>query len=242
MAARNLQAAVTQRSSMLQIATPWLQPLRPARTPEGLLPPDGALAGIVAGSVLLRGAARTAAGAAPVGVYALHPQPPDEELRPPEDRQRGEDFLVHRFSLFAPTAEGVRLLSDRSTSRLDAWREAGVVRLLGQLLRTARQVGETLVFEPSGEALWGRVRSRFEQILERYWQAGALRGASPQQAFEVRCDRSLMSQSDLDQGRVVVLVSFVPQAGIERIRVALALAEDGGVSWSDAAAAEESVA
>jgi phage tail sheath protein FI len=103
-------------------------------------------------------------------------------------------------------------------------------------------VGETLVFEPSGEALWARVRSRFEQVLERYWRAGALRGATPQQAFEVRCDRSLMSQSDLDQGRVVVLVSFVPQAGIERIRVALALAEDGGVSWSDAAAAEESLA
>lgn len=240
-AARRLQAAVSVRSSMLQLATPWLQPLRPPRVPEGLLPPDGALAGLVAGSVLQRGAARTAAGAAPRGVRAVWPQPPDEALRTPDPAQE-DDALVSRFALFAPTPDGVRLRSDRSASALRAWRDAGVVRLLGQLLRTARQVGETLVFEPAGEALWARLQGRFEQVLTRYWQAGALRGASAAEAFDVRCDRSTMTQNDLDHGRVVVQLSFVPQAGIERIRVALALAEDGGVRWADADAVEESVA
>jgi phage tail sheath protein FI len=109
-----------------------------------------------------------------------------------------------------------------------------VVRLLGQLLRTARQVGETLVFEASGEALWARVRSRFEDMLERYWRAGALRGASAAEAFSVNCDRSVMSQNDLDNGRVIVLVSFAPQLPVERIRVSLSLAEDGSVNLADA--------
>lgn len=240
-AARRLQDAVTLRSSMLQLATPWLLPLRPARVPEGLLPPDGALAGAVAGSVLQRGAARTAAGAIPRGVQAVVPPLPDEALRTP-DAAHEDDALVNRFSLWAPTPDGVRLRSDRSASAQRAWREAGVVRLLGQLLRTARQVGETLVFEPSGEALWARLRGRFEQVLTRYWQAGALRGRSAAEAFDVRCDRSTMTQNDLDNGRVVVQVSFVPQAGIERIRVALALAEAGGMRWADADALEESVA
>ena len=226
---------------MVQLATPWLRPTHATRTPEGLLPGDGALAGLVAAGVLSRGAARTVAGAAPVGVHAVFPQPADEELRtPPPEREA--TALVSRFSLFAPTPDGVRLLSDLSRSALPEWRHAGVVRLLGQLLRTARQVGETLVFEPSGEALWARVRSRFEDMLTRYWQAGALRGATAAEAFSVICDRSVMSQNDLDNGRVIVLVSFVPQLSIERLRVALSLAEDGSVSLADAAALDEVVA
>ncbi|WP_418320171.1 phage tail sheath C-terminal domain-containing protein [Piscinibacter sakaiensis] len=237
-AARRLADTVTLRSSMVQLATPWLRPTHAARTPEGLLPADGVLAGLVAAGVLSRGAARTVAGAAPTGVSAVFPQPADEELRTPNP-QREARALVSRFSLFAPTHDGVRLLSDLSCSAIDAWRHAGVVRLLGQLLRTARQVGETLVFEPSGEALWTRVRSRFEDMLTRYWQAGALRGASAAEAFSVRCDRSVMSQNDLDNGRVIVLVSFTPQLSIERLRVTLALAEDGSVSLADAAELDE---
>ncbi len=237
-AARQLADAVTLRSSMVQLATPWLRPTRAARAPEGLLPGDGALAGLVAAGVLSRGAARTVAGAAPIGVHAVFPQPGDEELRTPTPEREARS-LVSRFSLFAPTPDGVRLLSDLSCSALSEWRHAGVVRLLGQLLRTARQVGETLVFESSGEALWTRVRSRFEDMLTRYWQAGALRGTSAAEAFSVQCDRSVMSQNDLDNGRVVVLISFAPQLSIERLRVALSLAEDGSVSLANAADLDE---
>jgi hypothetical protein len=233
-AARRPADAITLRSSMLQIAMPWLKPTRALRAPEGLVPGDSALAGLIAARVLSQGAARTVAGSAPAGVLSVFPQPPDEELRTPSP-EREAGALATRFSLFAPTHDGVRLLSDRSCSALPEWQHAGVVRLLGQLLRTARQVGETLVFEPSGEALWAQVRSRFEDLLTRYWQAGALRGASAAQAFSVSCDRSVMSQSDIDHGRVVVLIGFQPQLAIERLRVALSLAEDGSVQWTDAA-------
>ena len=238
-AARDLARAVTVRGSQLQIATPWFVPTREARTPEGLLSPDGALAGLVAATVLAKGAARTAAGRAPLGVLDVHPTLPDGALRTADLRPDDDGALLHRFAVFGPTADGIRLLSDRSASRIDGWRHAGVVRLLGQLLRTARQVGETLVFEPSGEALWSRVRGRFEDLLTRYWEAGALRGATPDQAFGVQCDRGTTSQNDIDHGRVVVIIDFVPQLAIERLRVTLALAEDGGVQWTDSAALAE---
>jgi phage tail sheath protein FI len=104
---------------------------------------------------------------------------------------------------------------------------------MGQLLRLARRVGEELTFEASGEALWTRIRERFEDLLTALWQLGALKGASPAQAFDVRCGRDVMTQSDLDAGRVVCVVSFTPAAAIDRIRVHLALAEDGSVVWSD---------
>jgi hypothetical protein len=252
-AARQLGAAVTVRSSMVECATPWLLPLRAVRTPGGLVPPDGALAGLIAASVLAHGPVRPAAGLAPLGVLAVVPQPADRELRspstPPEQRdlhkpaaQRAGLPLVCSFALFGPTAAGIQLLSDTSLSAVPQWQSAGVVRLLGQLLRSARSVGATLVFEPSGEALWSRVRSRFEDMLGRYWEAGALRGSSAAEAFSVRCDRSVMSQSDLDNGRVVVLVEFTPQAAIERLHITLALAEDGSVHWQDAEALGEAQA
>ena len=244
-AARQLSDAITLQTSMVECATPWLLPLREVRTPEGLIPPDGALAGLIAASVLANGPVRPAAGQAPMGVIAVHPQPSDQELRSPPRGQfagylvdlnsrRSGWPLAETFALFGPTANGIRLLSDPSLSAVREWRSAGVVRLLGQLMRTARMVGATLVFETSGEALWARVRSRFEDMLASYWQAGALRGASAAEAFSVRCDRTVMTQSDLDAGRVVVLVQFAPQAAIEHIRIELALAEDGSVNWQDA--------
>lgn len=226
------------QSSMVQIAAPWLQPLRASRTPAGLVPGDGALAGLIAAGVLAQGAARTVAGSAPAGVLAVLPQPRDEHLRtPPPGREH--EALGSQLSLFAPTPNGVRLLSDVSRSAQRGWQPAGVVRLIGQLLRSARELGETLVFEPSGEALWTRVRSRFQELLTRWWQIGALRGATAAEAFDLQCDRGTMSQADLDHGRVVVLLSFQPQLSIERIRVALALAEDGRIGLEPADAVLE---
>jgi hypothetical protein len=239
-AARDIGAAVTVRSSMVQFATPWLKPMREVRTPQGLVAPDGALAGLVAGSVLTNGPVRPAAGHAPAGVLTVWPMPSDRELRTAasarDERAGVVAGMAARFSLFGPTARGIQLLSDVSASSIGAWQPAGTVRLLGQLLRTARGVGESLTFENSGEGLWAQVRGRFKDLLTRYWEAGALRGARVTDAFSVRCDRSVMSQSDIDNGRVVVLIEFAAQTAIERVRVHLALAEDGSVFWQDAAA------
>jgi len=62
------------------------------------------------------------------------------------------------------------------------------------------------VFEPNGEALWQNVRAAISDFLFREWQSGALQGARPEQAYFVKCDRSTMTQDDLDQGRLVILV------------------------------------
>jgi phage tail sheath protein FI len=43
-------------------------------------------------------------------------------------------------------------------------------------------------------------------FLYNEWVSGALLGATPQEAFFVRCDRSTMTQADLDNGRLICLV------------------------------------
>jgi phage tail sheath protein FI len=60
------------------------------------------------------------------------------------------------------------------------------------------------VFEPNGEALWQDVRDTVSNFLFNQWQSGALQGARPEEAYFVKCDRSTMTQNDLDNGRLVV--------------------------------------
>jgi phage tail sheath protein FI len=111
-----------------------------------------------------------------------------------------------------------------------SYRPAGVSRLVSTLVRAARRLGEDSTFEPSGEALWTRVQDRASTVLRALWDLGALRGTTPSEAFDVRCDRSTMSQQDIDQGRVIARVRFEAAAAVEAITVVLALDEGGQVS------------
>ena len=67
-------------------------------------------------------------------------------------------------------------------------------------------------------------------LLSGLFQAGGLRGGTTAQAFHVRCDRSTMSQNDIDNGRVIAQVQFDAAAAIEQISVVLAMDEGGQAS------------
>jgi len=70
---------------------------------------------------------------------------------------------------------------------------------------------EELAGEPNTEPLWQTVRRRTEEeILVPLWRDGRLMGTKPEEAFFVRCDRTTMTQADLDAGRLVVLVGHAP--------------------------------
>src|SRR5689334_731554 len=67
-----------------------------------------------------------------------------------------------------------------------------------------------VVFEPNDEPTWDRVREVAAEHLLGRWRAGDLAGSKPGEAFFVRCDRSTMTQADLDAGRLVCLVGVAP--------------------------------
>jgi uncharacterized protein len=62
------------------------------------------------------------------------------------------------------------------------------------------------VFEANDERLWANIRSTISDFLYNEWVKGALAGATPNEAFFVRCDRSTMTQNDLENGWLVCLV------------------------------------
>jgi phage tail sheath protein FI len=74
--------------------------------------------------------------------------------------------------------------------------------------------------------LWGRLTRALQTLLTTAWSLGALDGATPADAFSVRCDASTMTQNDLDNGRLVAEIMFTAAATIELIRVTLALETD----------------
>jgi uncharacterized protein len=79
--------------------------------------------------------------------------------------------------------------------------------------------------EPNAEPLWALVRERVGEILFAYWQDGRLAGDTPDEVYFVRSDQSTMTQSDLDAGRLVVLVGFATlrPAEFEILRIEQAL-------------------
>lgn len=66
------------------------------------------------------------------------------------------------------------------------------------------------VFEPNDEKLWTRVKQTINPFLIEMWQEGTIVGAKPKEAFFVICDRTIMTQNDIDNGRLIVAVGVAP--------------------------------
>ena len=76
-----------------------------------------------------------------------------------------------------------------------------VRRLFIYLEHSIDKATQWAVFEPNNDTLWAKIAQTVKDFLEVQWLSGALLGATADQAFFVRCDRSTMTQNDLDNGR-----------------------------------------
>lgn len=221
-------------SAFVQLVYSWAKTSGSTRLPEQLENPEGILVGVLARNALNQGAFRSAAGLGLVDVYEVFPllsREQTESLHASKlQATAARHSLMERVSLLGLTPGGWRLCSDVTTSLDDSYRPACVNRLVSSLVRAARRLGEEYTFENSGEFLWGRLRESLSSLLLGLLQAGALRGDTVDDAFQVRCDRTTMTQADLDNGRVIVQVLFTAALPIEQITVFLALNESGQIA------------
>lgn len=81
---------------------------------------------------------------------------------------------------------------------------------MAYLERSIEKDTQWVVFEHNSPELWANVRQTVEDFLFNEWNSGALRGNKPEQAYFVRCDRTTMTQNDLDNGRLICLVGVAP--------------------------------
>jgi Bacteriophage tail sheath protein len=221
------------QTAFVQLGYPWLRTRDSVALPGGVEPPDGVLAGLLANSALTRGSWRSAIRQPVPGISNVEPVLDRATLQrnlPLTNTPRFPLVVRDRVTVIGPSPGGFRLLSDVTTDDDEAYRPANVNRLVSAIVRAARVTGETAVFQNNGEALWRRLRESMEGLLAGLWADGALAGEYAAEAFEVRCDRSTITQSDLDAGRVLCRISFTAASPIVDVTVVLAMDEGGNVS------------
>lgn len=182
---------------------PWLLAADSA-TPGGELPlpPSCFLTGVVARTEVGRGAHASLATEPIVG--ALRPEVA-------VDRVLQDGLVAESINVLQSQRDGrVALASARTLASGSELRYVAVRRLLLFLARSIESGTQWVVFEPNGPALWAAVQSTLEEFLDRQWRDGALVGSVPREAYFVRCDRTTMTQDDVDQGRLIALVGVAP--------------------------------
>jgi hypothetical protein len=216
------------RGRFVQLVYPWIGWTGSQGLPENLEPGDGALVGAIARGTLLAGAFRSVGGRRLYEIDRFEPK----LSRALQERESVPDEapLIERLSLLGPAPNQFEVLSDVTSTNSAAYRLANIQRLHAVWIRALRQAGELFVFESANEQTWSDLRSQLEGVALALYRNGALRGDNPAQAFDVRCDRTTMSQRDIDEGRLVAEIRYRPVAPLELIRVSLALAENREVS------------
>jgi phage tail sheath protein FI len=180
---------------------PWitvLDPLDPDGRREIQLPPSGFTAGIYARTDVLHGVFKAPANEVVQGAIGL------ETVLNKAQQDVLNPLGVNCFRFFE--GRGFRLWGARTISSDPEWKYISVRRYFAYLEHSIDRGTQWAVFENNNEALWANVRRTVEDFLFNEWRNGALMGLKPEQAFFVRCDRSTMTQNDLDNGRLVCLI------------------------------------
>ena len=105
---------------------------------------------------------------------------------------------------------GNRVWGARTVSSDSAWKYINVRRLFLFIEESIDEGTQWVVFEPNAEPLWALVRQTVENFLGTVWRSGALAGTTPDEAFFVACDRTTMTEDDLQNGRLVCVVGVAP--------------------------------
>jgi len=104
------------------------------------------------------------------------------------------------------TGRGYRVWGARLISSDPEWKYVSDRRYFNYLEASIDRGTQWAVFEPNGERLWANIRQTISDFLYNEWRSGALLGTTVEEAFFVRCDRSTMTQNDLDNGRLICLI------------------------------------
>jgi phage tail sheath protein FI len=176
-----------------------------------------------------------------VGIYArvddergVHKAPANEVVRGVTGVMRSlakgeQDILnpsptnINVICDFRPDGRGIRVWGARVMTSDDNFRYIPVRRLLMFIEQSIDLGLQGVVFEPNAPPLWAQVERVIGNFLTDVWRSGALEGTKPEEAFFVRCDRTTMTQTDIDNGRLIVLIGVAPVKPAEFVIIQISL-------------------
>ncbi|MEH2113477.1 phage tail sheath family protein [Nostoc sp.] len=194
-----------RRSMFAALYYPWIKVPNPRdRGNPILVPPCGHVMGVWARTDETRGVYKAPANEVPRGVIGL-----------------GYDTNFREQELLNPLGincirnfpnRGIRIWGARTLVEPDKteWRYISVRRLISYIEKSLELGTQWVVFEPNDQDLWARVTRTVSNFLERIWREGALFGASPAQAFYVKCDEELNPPETRILGRLYIEVGVCP--------------------------------
>jgi phage tail sheath protein FI len=201
--------AVTDKSvvdsSYAAMYYPWVVVSNPLARPDDAsiareisLPPSGFVCGIFARNDVSRSVSKSPGNEIVRGAirFERNISHAEQELLNP----RGVNCLR-----FFP-GRGYRLWGARTASSDPEWKYIGPRRYFLFLEHSIDRSTQWAVFENNGPQLWTNIRESVSSFLYNEWRSGDLLGSTQEEAFFVRCDRSTMTQNDLDNGRLICLV------------------------------------
>jgi uncharacterized protein len=189
-------------STRAAIYYPWITIVDPITNREMDTPPSGFVSGIYARNDVERG---------------VHKSPANEVVR----LAIGFEYLLNKAQQDVLNPEGInclryfegrglRVWGARTITSDPEWRYVALRRYFVFLEQSIDKGTQWAVFEPNGKVLWSQVRRTIEDFLFNEWTSGHLMGDTPEEAYFVKCDRSTMTQSDFDNGRLICLIGVAP--------------------------------
>jgi len=203
---------------------PWLLipnpfPGTPGATTDYPVPPAGHLLGVYARTDIDRGVHKAPANEVVMGITGL------QRIVNKEQQEILNPYPVNINVIrdFRNQSRGIRVYGGRVITSDSDWKYVNVRRLLIFIEASLNEGLQWVVFEPNAEPLWARVKRSVSNFLTLVWRNGALEGTKPEEAFFVKCDKTTMTETDREQGRLIVLVGVAPVKPAEFVIVRIGL-------------------
>jgi uncharacterized protein len=201
---------------------PWIEVMDPLSNQPMLVPPSGHVAGVWCRTDASRGVHKAPANEVVMGVNGLGFQVTQGE--------QGGLNKVGINCIRSFPGRGIRIWGARTLSSDPEWRYINVRRLFNYVAESIMEGTQWSVFEPNDERLWMQLRIAASNFLTRTWREGALFGATPEQAFFVKCDAETNPPEVIEAGQVICEIGIAPVKPAEFVVFRLSQFSAGGTS------------
>ena len=170
------------------------------------MPPSGHMLGIYARSDIERGVHKAPANEVVRGItgFELTINKGEQDILNPKPNN------INVLRDFRKSGRGYRVWGARCITSDPDWKYINVRRLFIFVEESIEEGTQWVVFEPNDEPTWARVRRTVSNFLTNVWRDGALQGSKPEEAFFVKCDRTTMTQTDIDNGKLIMEIGIAP--------------------------------
>lgn len=173
-----------------------------------ILPSSGAVAGIYAYTDLTKGVWKAPAGLALNNIDRplLSISTNDQELMNVSVDGKSVN-AIRKFPNRGTQIWGARTLAGNDNE----WRYISVRRFLSMIESSIENSTKVLFFEPNDANTWQSVETMVYNFLINIWRNGGMQGSKPEQAFFVKVGLgTTMTQTDIQQGRMIIEVGVAP--------------------------------